>query len=252
MAISFSRHSAKKNQNCVWNQLFQIFVLCVQVRLTSSLHWIVVIASAVPNSDHSKNIEIVFDQLICANKRSVTYDDVLKRIFCLIDGIFFHFRNEKFFYGKRIRSDELCTCYSIATRAKKKLFDLSAWSPNDCFLFMTVSLSQFRFPIHVSNSRSINDYRCKSSRFKANIAIIMAIQIEPDLNTHMILLQFIPMWLKKETLNKNRSKKKQLNSKREGERDRRKKLIDFHAWIKTKLNTQCLKRIKNLFCTDKR
>lgn len=77
---------------------------------------------------------------------------------------------------KKSTDDELCGieiyCTFLSIAKKKKLFDLGAWS------LQMISFVLWEFlPIQVSNSRSINDYRCKSSRFKANTAIIMPIQI---------------------------------------------------------------------------
>lgn len=183
-------------------------------------------------------------------------------IFWLIDGVFVWFFFLQILQRKKSTDDELCGIEIYCTFlsiAKKKLFDLGAWS------LQMISFVLWEFlPIQVSNSRSINDYRCKSSRFKANTAIIMPIQIVCLIWIHTYINDSIAIdtsqqWIygvvkkKHWTQKKNQhTKQTKAKNKNKAQQQREKKLIDFSAWIKTKLSTQCIKWIKNLFCSDKR
>lgn len=159
-----------KNLSYFWNQLFKYISF---MRLSCLLYLACHCIGSCKNNG-LKALKFILTNLFLY-QTFVTYDDVFKYlwIFWLIDGLNFFFL--QILQRKKSTDDELCGIeiyYTFLSIAKKETVRPRCLiSANDFFRIMRVS------PHQVSNSRSINDYRCKSSRFKANTAIIMPIQI---------------------------------------------------------------------------
>lgn len=161
---------------------------------------------------------------------------------------------------KKSTDDELCGieiyCTFLSIAKKETVRPRCLISANDFFRIIRVSPnSGFQSTFNKRLSLQIIEIQSEHSNYNTHSNCV------PDLNTYiyMILLQLIransefTVWLKRNIEHKktaheaNKSQKQKQSTTTE-----RKKLIDFSAWIKTKLSTQCIKWIKNLFCSDKR
>lgn len=163
-------------------------------------------------------------------------------VFSLFQCFFFSLNSlEKVFVWKKSSGDELYAAEYrifqwIARETERRKKELRNCSTSALDLQMISFYLWLFLPIQVSNSRSINDYRGKSSRFKANTTIIMPIQILLHLNTYK---RFYCIW-NRSSIVVRRKKTIHIRTRNKAlcmRKKRNKKLIDFYAWIKTKLST---------------